>query len=155
MTAGYEEETVLGLDRANLMNMFAELLAAGKITLVGAAAPHVLAYDPELEKQKLIFEERKWEVEMEMKEKQLQLEEEQLAVHRLELAQEKERKDSSAVKGKLFGDAMRASAIHMRPDVLDAIPFSKKLKPFSKFMGFLKNCSRCSYARFSMIKPKG
>ena len=39
MTAGYEEEAVLGLERANLMNTFAELLAAEKVIPVGAVVP--------------------------------------------------------------------------------------------------------------------
>ena len=146
MTAGYEEQAVLGLERPNLMNTFAELLATGKVTPVGAAAAPVLAYDPELEKQKLIFEQKKWETEredrikkekqeMEMKEKQFQLEVKQLAVRELELASENARKDSSAAKGKLFGDAMRASAIRMGPDVLDAIPFFKNVETLFQVYG--------------------
>jgi len=42
--------------------------------------------------------------------------------------EERERRDSAAMKGKLFGDAMRSAAIHMGPDALDAVPFFKNVE---------------------------
>ena len=41
---------------------------------------------------------------------------------------EDERKDSAVVKGKLFGDAMRASAIRMGADPIEAIPFFRNVE---------------------------
>jgi len=106
-------------------------------------------YDPEVEKQRLAFEQMKWEeeqkrwqIEMEEKKKKegIEMEErkkkeeietegrkrreyleaEQLDLKRRELERqlirykiEDERRDNAVTKGKLFGDAMRASAIKM------------------------------------------
>ena len=48
----------------------------------------------------------------------------QTAIDRAEEA----RRDSAVVKGKLFGDAMRASAIRMGVDPIKAIPFFKNVE---------------------------
>ena len=138
---GYAEEEVVELDRGALINMYVELLAAGKVP-VGATASPGLTYDVELEKQKFQFEQERWRAEMsmkeeqmtemrlerEMKERQMQLDAEQLEIRKRELEQSEARKDSAAAKGKLFGDAMRASAIRMGPDILDIIPFFKNVE---------------------------
>ena len=70
---GYAEEEVVELDRGALINMYVELLAAGKVP-VGATASPGLTYDVELEKQKFQFEQERWRAEMEMKERQIALE---------------------------------------------------------------------------------
>jgi len=128
LASGYEEEVVLDTDRAILYDMYAEVLLAGKVTPAGVPTPPVLTYDVELEKEKFLFKQEKWKIDTQMKEKQMKLEQEQLEVRRRELDREEARKDSAAAKGKLFGDAMRASAIRMGPDILDVIPFFKNVE---------------------------
>ena len=122
MACGYDEEMVLGLDRAGLLSTYAELLSAGK---VGTPAPPVLSYDIELEKQKFEFEQKKWA-------EQKKLEEDHLVLCKQEFEREQARKESAAAKGKLFGDAMRASAICMGPDIMDIIPFFKNVENLFK-----------------------
>ena len=41
---------------------------------------------------------------------------------------EEARRDSAVLKGKLFGDAMRASAIRMGVDPIEAIPFFRNVE---------------------------
>ena len=102
----------------------------------------------EFEEKKLMFEEKKRKEEMEFEEKkrkaEMEFEErkrretfeaEQLDLKRQELAHqidrdkaEDERRDSSVAKGKLFGDAMRASAIRMGADPIDAISFFRNVE---------------------------
>lgn len=138
IAAGFDEDAVVQFDRPNLVSTYAELLATGKISPF-PPTPVAAGYDPEIERQRLAFEQQKWKAEMEMKERQWgeekqmkarqqQLEEEQLQLRKLELDREESRKDSPAAKGKLFGDAMRASAIRMGPDILDVIPFFKNVE---------------------------
>ena len=76
------------------------------------------------------FEEKKRKAEMEFEERKRReaFEAEQLDLKRQELARqidrdkaEDERRDSSVAKGKLFGDAMRASAIRTGADPIDVI----------------------------------
>jgi len=73
---------------------------------------------------------KRWESEIEEKKQRELLESEQLEYRRRELrrqdmrdAAELERRDSTVTKGKLFGDAMRASTIRMGTDRIDAVPF--------------------------------
>jgi len=56
----------------------------------------------------------------------------QLVLRKQEFEREQARKESAAAKGKLFGDAMRASAIHMGPDIMDIIPFFKNVENLLK-----------------------
>ena len=53
-----------GMERAELMTTYAELLASGKLKVSPGAVGGV-AYDPEVEKEKLAFEIQKWEAEIE------------------------------------------------------------------------------------------
>ena len=146
ISAGYDEESVLETDRDNLIATYAEVLASGKFNV----AP--VGYDPDLEREKLAFERQKWERELEERKRKEEMdheerkrtqwledeerkrrqwiENEQLDLRRRELERqlnrdkaEDERRDSAVTKGKLFGDAMRASAIRMGSDPIDAIPF--------------------------------
>ena len=95
----------------------------------------------EFEKKKLMFQEKKRKKEMEFEERKRReaFEAEQRDLKRQELARqidsdsdrdkaEDERRDSSVAKGKLFGDAMRASAIRMGADPIDAIPFFRNVE---------------------------
>jgi len=53
LAAGYDEEVVLVWDRESLLSSYAEVLACGK----AKTRPGV--YDPEIEKERLAFEQRK------------------------------------------------------------------------------------------------
>jgi len=53
MTAGYEEDSVLGYDRDDLVSLYAEVLASGKVKA------EALTYDPEVERDRLFFLEAK------------------------------------------------------------------------------------------------
>ena len=52
MSAGYEEDVVLGYERDDLMSLYADVLASGK----PKARP--VGYDPELEREKLAMGSR-------------------------------------------------------------------------------------------------
>ena len=155
MAQGYEEDIVIGMEREELIATYAELLASGKLK-VSPGAVGGFGYYPEVEKERLAFQQRKWEAEMELRKQETEerrqreerdaierrqreereeerrreeadermrkslLEAEQVELRKRELEPqimrdrtEVERKDSAVAKGKLFGDAMRASAIRM------------------------------------------
>jgi len=82
------------------------------------------------EERELEEKKRKVAMEFEKRKRREALEAEQLELKKQELARridrdkaEDKRRNSSVAKRKLFGDAMRASAIRMGPDPIDAIPF--------------------------------
>ena len=74
--AGVDEETIQAVGRPELLAAWAEIVAAGKDEPPIAARP--MGYDPELEKQRLEFEIRKYEQEREER----RVREEQEAVER-------------------------------------------------------------------------
>jgi len=94
------------------------------------------------------FKERKRKeaIEFEERKRTEALEAEQLELKKQELARqidrdkaEDDRRDSSVAKGKLFGDAMRASTI--RIDAIDAIAFFfETLSSYFVFMVYLLHC---------------
>ena len=69
IAAGFDEDAVVQFDGPNLVSMYAELLATGKISPF-PPMPVAAGYDPEIERQRLAFEQQKWKAEMEMKERQ-------------------------------------------------------------------------------------
>ena len=110
-------------------------------------------FEEKKRKEEMEFEEKKRKEAMEYEERKRReaLEAEQLELKKQELARqidrdkaEDDRRDSSVAKGKLFGDAMRASTIRMGADPIDAIPF------FSQRQGRLHNVgkgARCTMAK--------
>ena len=100
----------------------------------------------EFEKQKWEAEQRKEEAEQEERRRKEEaeqedkrrrefLEKEQIDLKRQELQYQidrnradDERRNSAAAKGKMFGDAMRNSAIRMGVDPIDAIPFFRNVE---------------------------
>ena len=67
ISARFDEDVVFGgMERAELITTYAELLASGKLKVSPGAVGGV-AYDPEVEKEKLAFGQRKWEAEMEIR----------------------------------------------------------------------------------------
>jgi len=79
----------------------------------------------EFERQRWKADNRKWEAEMELKKQEL-------ARQSAKDAAEQERKDSSVMKKKLFGDAMRGSAIRMGADPIDVVPFFRNVEQLFK-----------------------
>ena len=71
------------------------------------------------------MDNRRWEAEMEMRKQEL-------AQQSAKDAAEQERRDSSVMKGKLFGDAMRGSVIRMGADPIDAVPFFRNVEQLFK-----------------------
>jgi len=104
-----------------------------------------------MEAKRAEAEKRKRREEREFEEKKLEFEErkrreaseaEQLELKRQELARqidrdkaEDDRRDSSVDKGKLFGDAMRASTIRVGANPIDAIPFFRNLEQLFRVYG--------------------
>jgi len=148
LSAGYEEDVVEGMDRTTLMEAYAQLVAEGAVR-----PEFAVTYDPAVERERLAFEQRKWEAEQQrlIEEKEVNIRKEEAERERWEAEmeerrrrddlkerelqlmarrndEERERRDSAAVKGKLFGDAMRSAAIRMGPDALDAVPFFKNVE---------------------------
>lgn len=66
ISAGYEEEMVLGMEREEMMITYAELLVGGKLKV----SP--VGYDPDLERERLAFEQKKWEAEMELRKQEVE-----------------------------------------------------------------------------------
>ena len=65
ISARFDEDVVFGgMERAELITTYAELLASGKLKVSPGAVGGV-AYDPEVEKERLAFEKQKWEAEIE------------------------------------------------------------------------------------------
>ena len=74
MAAGYEEDVVIGYDRDDLLSTYAEIIASGKIR----TGP--VTYDPEVEKDRLLFERQKWEIEMEERKRKEEFERQRLSL---------------------------------------------------------------------------
>ena len=144
MAAGYEEDVLIGYERDDLLSTYAEIIASEKIR----TGP--VTYDPKVEKDRLLFERQKWEIEMEKRkrkeeferqrweadnrrwEAEMELRKQELTRQSAKDAAEQERRDSSVMKEKLFGDAMRGSAIRMGADPIDAVPFFRNVEQLFK-----------------------
>ena len=62
ISARFDEDVVFGgMERAELITTYAELLASGKLKVSPGAVGGV-AYDPEVERERLAFEQRKGDV---------------------------------------------------------------------------------------------
>jgi hypothetical protein len=70
IAAGRDENAVKAMDRQALMGAYAELVSAGPVHRVARAA---LAYDLELERERLSFERERWQAEFQMKQMELQM----------------------------------------------------------------------------------
>ena len=76
LEAGLDEEQIQAMNRNELLTAYAELVAALNDKPPGAASP--VAYDPEVEKQRLEFEMKKYEQERELKAREFELKEREL-----------------------------------------------------------------------------
>ena len=103
--AGLPTAAINVLDRQALISTWAELVAAGRNKPV---APSPAAYpllDPELEKRRLDFEERKWAEKLQIEREKLRL---QMGTY-----------DSPASIFKRYGDALRGTLCRMPSDAAD------------------------------------
>ena len=82
-------------------------------------------------------EKERWEAEMEERKRRDDLKERELQLMAQRNDEERETRDSAAMKGKLFGDAMRSAAIHMVPMLLTLFHSFKMLSSYSQSMRFL------------------
>ena len=181
--AGYDEETIVAMEREVMMTTYAEVVATG------GPKPAVVGYDPAIERERLVFEREKWQAEKdrlrseqkeeeekqrrELKEEEEKrrrevkegeerqrreqkevedrllaeeerkyeenararreiLEQQQMDLRVREIERqmakdkaEEDRRNSPVVLGKMFGDAMRASAIKMGSDLVEIVAFFK------------------------------
>ena len=67
LEAGLDETQIQAMDRSQMMNTWAEMVAAGKDKPTAVASPiaGLVGYDPELERKRLDFEIQKYEQERE------------------------------------------------------------------------------------------
>jgi hypothetical protein len=61
--AGYNAEQIEAMDRVAMMNAWAEIVASGKETSAAVGVPSKIGYDPEVEKQRLAWEMKRYEEE--------------------------------------------------------------------------------------------
>jgi len=72
LEAGLDETQIQAMDRSQMMNTWAEMVAAGKDkpTVVSRPVAGLVSYDPELERKRLDFEIKKYEQEREERKKE-------------------------------------------------------------------------------------
>ena len=139
-TAGMPAAAVSALTRSSLLEAWAELVASGRDKPPQGAAVAPMA-DPELEKRRMEFEERKWVEEMRLETEKLavqqQLETEKLAAQREHLTLETERvkleqerlrlqvetSESPVALAKRYGDAFHVVLSRMPTDAADLPAF--------------------------------
>ena len=143
LEAGVEEDKVQAMDRNQLMAAWAEIVLAGKDKPVAAASP--LGYDPDLERQRLEFEIRKYEEEKEERrlkyeeekeERRLRHEEERrLKERELQIQIDRERESKSLVsKTKVYADALKGTIARMPADVVHLLTYFKDVEQlFDRF----------------------
>jgi len=78
MTAGLPSAAVSALDRQALMSAWAEMVTSGQDKPISAAQA---LSDPELERQHLAFEERKWAKQAQLEADKIQLKKEKPRLH--------------------------------------------------------------------------
>jgi len=66
IAAGYDEEIVMDMDREVMQSNYAEILITGG-DAKGRVGPPLAGYDPDVEREKLAFEQKRWEAEQEEK----------------------------------------------------------------------------------------
>ena len=137
--AGMPDAAVTALDRPSLLAAWAELIAAGrdKPPYTASATAMPPSGDPDLEKQRLDFEERKWAQELELRKAEHQVREAELAAQqeqvkleteKVKLEQERlriqaENTESPAAQMKKYGDALRGTIGRMPTEPTDLPAF--------------------------------
>ena len=144
LEAGLDETQIQAMDRSQMMNAWAELVAAGKDKPAAVATPvaGLVGYDPELERKRLDFEMRKYEQdredrklkeEKEEKEKEtaheLRLHEIKLKEKELQIQIDRDKANQSLVsKTKLYADAMKGSISRMPAEVVHLLTYFKDVE---------------------------
>jgi len=155
LTAGYSDEDVESFDRQICMEKWAELITLGVDDPV-PTSPQFTAYDAELERDRLRWEQQKYEIEMRLRERELALKQEELHITRklkederqmtrklkedeLELQKQQmknkqELENTLAMKTKRFSDALRGALIKMSSDPVEVASFFRQIDDlYTKF----------------------
>jgi transposase InsO family protein len=124
------EDAINELDRDSLIAAWADAVASG---MDKRSAPSVVAYDPELEKQKLELEKLRLQQELELQMKQMEMQErlkrEELEIKRMELERyTADKEKNTATQVKLFGDALRNAVARMSTDPMEIIAFFRSIE---------------------------
>jgi len=136
IAAGYDEEIVMDMDREVLQSNYAEILITGG-DAKSRVGPTLAGYDPDVEREKLAFEQKKWEAEQkekrqlaeerrrkeELEFEQLKLKQRELDLQAMRGSEDRDRRESAVIKGELFGDAIHNSAIKMGHDPIELVSF--------------------------------
>jgi hypothetical protein len=144
--ADFEEQLVAEMSREQLLEAWAECVATGrdKPSAIAARAAPTVGYDVELEKQRLVFETRRFEAELALRQEEIRMQkerdavqlEERLALYKLheqELhvkqqqwewqklrdTREAEKQNSPAARVKFFGDVLKNVMPRFPTDVAD------------------------------------
>jgi len=116
MKAGLPSAAINALDRQALMSAWAEMVASGQDKPVSATQA---LSDPELEIQRLAFEECKWAKQAQLEAYKIQLKREKLRLHT-------ETYHSPASLFKHYGDALHGTLGRMPSDAADLPAFFPK-----------------------------
>ena len=111
-------------------------------------------FETEERKRREEIEQQMWEAEQEQRRIELELRTRELQRQEARDKIEDQRKASAVVKGKLFVDAMRASAIRMGADPIETITFFRNVGQFFLSMRSHQRCERSWYAHSLMRRPR-
>ena len=149
MKAGVSASELEALERAELLDRWAEVVLAGldkPVEKPQEAAVAPIGYDIEFERQKFAFqvqqwqaeqeerkirreiEERRWLAEDEFRREQIRLQQEQLAMAAKKNAADRDAEQSQVKMLKNFGDVLRNTVVKMGNDVLDFVPFCDSIE---------------------------
>jgi len=161
LTAGYSDEDVESFDRQICMEKWAELITQGVDDPL-PTTPQFAAYDVELERDRLRWEQQKYEreqqkyeIEMRLRERELALKEEELQMTRklkddeLELQKQQiknkqELENTLAMKTKRFSDALKGALIKMSSDPVEVASFFRQIDVYIESLMFQKTCELLS-----------
>jgi len=151
LEACVDEEQIQAMNRNEVLIEYAEIVAAGKDKPPVAVSP--VAYDPEVEKQRLAFEINKYEQERKLKTRELELKERELEEARRRAEEEKiesraryesetrlrekelqnqmDRDNASksiVSRTKAYADALKGTIVRMPADVVHLLTYFKDVE---------------------------
>ena len=124
---GYSEEELESMDRDAMLEKWATCVASGRDKPV-ATNPTVTGYDVAFEREKLAFEQRKFDAMFDLEKKKQATIEAQYALDKEKQKQERAQKESIVSLAKQYGDAMKASVKPMGPEMLDVVQFFRHIE---------------------------
>ena len=125
--AGLPIAAINVLDRQSLISAWSELVATGRDKSGDPSPISQPMFDPELEKRRLDFEERKWADELQFRKdqaaEQTRLEDEKIRLKQEKIRLQTETYDNPASLFKRYGDALRGTFSRMPSDAADLPAF--------------------------------